>query len=178
MNWDAISAIGEMVAAIAVVITLVFLVVQLRLSRQATDANTKVTRSAAAAQSQNYLAKFNEVLMANADLSKLYTEAFAQGSFEGLADDEVFRIQMGLRANMQHFEAMYFQFEEGLLEDRVWALRRSYIGSFIRMKPVSDWWSVERESSAFTEEFIADIESSEGFVMGELGQRVQRSGAR
>ena len=171
MNWEAISAVGEMVAAIAVVITLLFLIAQLRLSRQATDANTTATQSAAAAQSQNYLATFNGMLMTDADLAKLFTKAFAQGSFEGLAQDEVFRIQMGLRANMQHFEAMYFQFEKDLLEHRVWELRRRYIGSFIRLQPVADWWAVERESSAFTQEFVANIESTESFVMGELGQR-------
>ena len=98
-----------------------------------------------------------------------------QGSLDGFSADEVFRIQMGFRANMQHFESMYFQFEQGLLEDRVWELRRSYIGSFIRIEPVADWWSLERESSAFTEEFIANIESTEGFAMGDLGQRASKS---
>ena len=76
---------------------------------------------------------------------------------------------------MQYFEAMYFRFEQGVLEDRVWEHRRSYIGSFIRIEPVADWWSLERESSAFTEGFIADIESTEGFAMGELGQHASKS---
>ena len=72
---------------------------------------------------------------------------------------------------MQHFESMFFQFEVGLLEPRLWALRRSWIGSFIGTPPISDWWSAERESSVFTEEFISDVESAEGFTMGPLSQR-------
>ena len=171
MSITELGALGEFVASIAVVITLIFLTVQLRHSRQATDANTAVTRAAAAAQSQDYLATINELLMTDASLSKLFTDAFSQGSFEGFEPDEVFRVQMGMRANMQHFESMYFQYEQGLLEKRIWELRRNYIGSFIKTPPVTDWWSVERESSSFTDEFIANVETVEGFDMGHLGQR-------
>jgi hypothetical protein len=39
MNWDAIGAIGEIVGAAAVVATLIYLAVQVRSARTATDAN-------------------------------------------------------------------------------------------------------------------------------------------
>ncbi len=39
MNWDAIGAVGEIVGAAAVVITLIYLAVQVRSARTATDAN-------------------------------------------------------------------------------------------------------------------------------------------
>jgi hypothetical protein len=173
VDWTIqdLGSLGEFVASIAVVITLLFLTVQVRLSRQATDMNTKVTRAAAAAQSQDHLTTINELIASDASLSKLIENALAQGSFEGFAPDEVFRVHIALRANMQHFESMFFQFEVGLLEPRLWALRRSWIGSFIGTPPISDWWSAERESSVFTEEFISDVESAEGFTMGPLSQR-------
>ena len=52
MNWEAISAIGEIVGAIAVVVTLVYLTVQVRSATAATQA---ATVQAAAALDQDFL---------------------------------------------------------------------------------------------------------------------------
>jgi hypothetical protein len=171
MNWDAISAVGEVVGAIAVVVTLLYLALQVRMSRAATEENTKATRAASAALSQDSLANFNELIATNPDLSKLITGAISQGSLEGFAPDELFRLQIALRANLQRFESMYFRYEEGLLELRVWGIRRRWLASFISTPPISDWWSAERESSVFSEEFISDIETTDGFVMNSFAQR-------
>jgi len=46
MNWDAISAIGEMLGAIAVVVTLVYLAVQIRRGTSATQAASVQTAAA------------------------------------------------------------------------------------------------------------------------------------
>jgi hypothetical protein len=43
MNWEAIGAIGEVVGAAGVVATLLYLAVQVRLSRQATDPTPRST---------------------------------------------------------------------------------------------------------------------------------------
>jgi len=45
MNWDAIGAIGEMVGAVAVIITLVYLAVQVRQARQEVRRSTSRARS-------------------------------------------------------------------------------------------------------------------------------------
>jgi len=52
MNWDAVSAIGEIVGAIAVVVTLVYLTIQVRLGTAATQA---ATVQAAATLDQDFL---------------------------------------------------------------------------------------------------------------------------
>ena len=172
MNWDAIAAISEAIGAIAVVVTLLYLALQVRMSRHATEENTKATRAASAALSQDSLANINELIATNLDLSTLISGAISQGSFDGFGPDELFRIQMILRANLQRFESMYFRYEEGLLELRIWEIRRRWLASFIKTSPVSDWWSAERESSIFSEGFIADIENTEGFAMNPSSQRI------
>jgi hypothetical protein len=171
MNWDAVAAISEAIGATAVIATLIYLARQVRLSRDATEENTKATRAASAALSQDSLAQINELIATNPDLSKLIAEAASSGSLAGFTREELFRFATLLRANMQRFEAMYFRYEEGLLESRVWEVRRSWMASFIKTPAVAEWWSGERESSAFSSEFIANIETSDTFSMNELGQR-------
>jgi len=77
-----------------------------------------------------------------------------------------------LRANMQRFESMYFRYEAGLLEERVWGVRRNGLAGFLKTPVVAEWWSAERDSSAFTPEFIADLDSVAGVPVGPSGQRV------
>ena len=50
MNWDAIGAIAELIGAIAVVLTLVYLAVQVRHSKESLDANTSAIRPETAAR--------------------------------------------------------------------------------------------------------------------------------
>jgi hypothetical protein len=172
MNWEALGAIGEVVGAAGVVVTLLYLAVQVRLSRHATDANTQVNRAASAALSQDANSGLNQLLASNSSLSKLLSGAMEQGSFDGMSADELFRVHMSMRAALQIMEATYFRYEEGLLDPRIWSLRRNWTKSFVQKDPVSDWWAAERESSCFTNEFIAEIESAEGFALDVSGQRV------
>jgi hypothetical protein len=94
-----------------------------------------------------------------------------QGSVDGMSPDEIFRVHMLMPAAVQIMESTYFRYEEGLLDPRIWTLRRTWTKSFIQTAPVSDWWALERESSHFTREFIAEIEGAEGFSMSGSGQR-------
>ncbi len=47
MNWDAIGAIGELIGALAVVITLVFLVLQVRHNTRAMNESNRLERASA-----------------------------------------------------------------------------------------------------------------------------------
>ena len=57
MNWDAIGAVGEVIGALAVVATLFYLVIQVRQSRQATEANTRAIRGNASWDAENVFAR-------------------------------------------------------------------------------------------------------------------------
>ena len=120
MNWEAIGAIGAIVGAAGVVVTLLYLAVQVRLSRQATDSNTQVNRAASAALSQDANSELNKLLATDASLSKLFSGALDQGSVDGMSPDEIFRVHMLMRAAVQIMESTYFRYEEGLLDPRIW----------------------------------------------------------
>ena len=175
MDHQAVSQMlgnyGEFVGAIGVVVTLAYLAVQVRLSRQATDANTKVNRAASAALSQDSNAEINKLIATDASLAKIMTTALGQGSVDGLAPEEVFRWHVLLRAALQIMESTYFRYEEGILDPRIWTLRRTWTKSFIETAPVSDWWTAERESFNFTSEFINEIESGQSFALDTSGRR-------
>jgi len=74
-----------------------------------------------------------------------------------------------LLAVTQRYESMYFRFEAGLLEERVWAVRRNWMGGFLKTPAVTEWWITERHSSLFTPDFIADVESVQGGSIDSMG---------
>jgi hypothetical protein len=162
---------GEFVGAIAVVLTLGYLAIQVRNSKVAVSENTKSIRSAAAAATQDSLAAINELIATDSSLASLLDRVSEQGSLEGLSSDERLRFTAFNRANVQRFESMYFRYEAGLLQPRVWTVRRNWLSGWIKTPAMAAWWLEERESSVYTDEFIEDIESVPGIVLGPSTQK-------
>ena len=111
---------------------------------------------------------------AEGELASLFSEAISAGSLDGFSDQERLRITSLCRANMQRFEAMFFRYEAGLLEEKVWEVRRTWLSGFIQLPVIAEWWSDERISSGYTPAFIEDVEGAEGLPLGPTGQRQGR----
>ena len=63
MNWEATGAIGEVVGAVGVIITLVYVAIQVRHGKRSTDANTRALEEARLlAISQAYESRTNSIL--------------------------------------------------------------------------------------------------------------------
>jgi len=77
MNWDAAGAIGEIVGAIAVVATLLYVALQMRESRAAIERQATVGSASMHAQ-------WRQTIMANTDLAK----AMAKANRKDELDDE------------------------------------------------------------------------------------------
>ena len=78
---------GEFVGAIAVVLALGYLAIQVRTSKAAVSENMKSIRSAAAAATQDSLAAINELIASDSSLASLLDRVSQQGSMEGLSSD-------------------------------------------------------------------------------------------
>ena len=112
MNWDALQAVGELVAAAGVVVSLVYLAAQVRQN----------TRSIQSAANQELVASFNAAL----DFPK-YSEyggrlyrSTLYGSWSDLSADEQAAARISLIQVLRVFEQAYLQRQAGLLADDVW----------------------------------------------------------
>lgn len=82
MNWSAIGAIGEILAAIAVIVTLLFLAKQIRQNSQAVEI-------AALRDTTDHWNRWSEVLASSPELADVV--ARGNRSYRQLADDEALR---------------------------------------------------------------------------------------
>jgi hypothetical protein len=71
MNWDAIGAIGEIIGAMAVFLTLVYLALQIR-------QNTKAVQAAAVDASVGKLNDVRETMYENAEIASIYIQGLAE----------------------------------------------------------------------------------------------------
>lgn len=113
---------GEFVGAIAVVVTLGYLAVQVRHSREATDANTRsVAHSEVVARAQVRSAITDQIIQINSlVLSEPTLFDLQQKSVRGLpVVDETEASRLGLLAFLwfKHAENVHYQYRQGLYDE-------------------------------------------------------------
>ncbi|PHR63062.1 MAG: hypothetical protein COA47_00135 [Robiginitomaculum sp.] len=60
----------------------------------------------------------------------------------------------------QRVEAQYALFENGILNDEVWQLRRRYIRGLINIPLIAEIWQASKANGMFTQAFIAEIDTA------------------
>lgn len=132
MNWQAIGAVGEILGALAVVVTLGYLAVQLRESRKATAADIYQTRAMNRAGQQMQLAlncsNYHEIH------ARFVADTKARGPTAALAsldDHERFLVTQYFSATMVLMDNACFQYEQGFVSHAyftttaTWGMRQS-----------------------------------------------------
>ena len=160
--------IGEFVGGVGVLATLVFLLFEVR-------GNTRILKANAKTSGMESIAHYNEALAHDQILSELFERFLSGEPLDSFSRPEQFRLTLAMRGLLQRLEAQYFQYEAGLVDDKYWNTRRTWLKSFLDQPSLSDWWSVESTSAQLTDEFVEHINSAtNSFVMGPAGVRSVR----
>ena len=92
MNWDAIGATGEVLGAIAVVVSLVYLAFQIRQNTRQIDENTKAAQAAAFDSSIAHTFKARLAIVENSDVARIYLEG--SNAPDSLSDEDRVRYRL------------------------------------------------------------------------------------
>jgi len=146
MNWDAISGTAELIGAIAVVVSLLYLTWEVR-------ANTRTLRANSAREAQIQWATVNEKLYESPNLD-IISRAFDPDSIaDDFTDEEKQIIFFFARSIMQRAESELFQYQAGLLETAMWEGHFLWVAGFVRLPVFKDWWETERNQPFYTQAF-------------------------
>ena len=112
MNWNAIAAVGEILGAAAVVISLVYVAVQVR-------QNTKALHRSASADAVAAIRDWNRDIAVNPELNRVYRDG-VEGLESLTADD---RAQFGVVVfNLfKTFEDLHYQYLNGAMDPVIWS---------------------------------------------------------
>lgn len=168
MNWieiERLALLAELIGGIGMLATLVFLALEVRKNSRILRANAKTT-------GMQSFASYNEMVATDPVLPALFSRVFAGDDFDLFDPEERIRMTSALRGIIQRIEAEYFQYVEGLIDERYWTQRRTWLKRLLLLPNIAKWWAVEEKSLMETEEFIAHINSTETTLEMGLGDIV------
>ena len=113
MNWDAVGAIAEVVGAAGVLITLMYLAVQIRHNSASVDASTEdgVTSG---------FNDVNNVIAADAELARIFTGGLEHP--ESLSDEEAVRFSFLFSSYVNQYNRLLVLNRKGTFPDDRWLM--------------------------------------------------------
>jgi hypothetical protein len=158
VNWEAIGALGEILGAVAVVITLIYLAAQLR-------QNTRALKSSTFQAINAEMSRTTEVAAASPELSGLFYKSRA--GLSGLTGPERVQFSMAMLMTMRRFHAVQVQETLGMLDhDFTSGYETSVMSGFSTHVGYQEWWRGAKH--AFPADFAARVDTL--FVSTEFGQ--------
>ncbi len=131
MNWDAISSIAELIGAVGVIVSLIYLAFQIK---QNTKASKAATRQALADGAQRLASDVVE----GDDIAKIMTEAMAGNE---IRPHEVFRLQSRCYRDLRFWDNAYYQYTEGLLTEEEWNGFRENLKLVMQFPTYKEYWA-------------------------------------
>ena len=138
MNWEAIGAIAELAGAAAVVLTLVYLAIQVRQNTAAMEENRKVELANNYDRRARTRVELSTLTASNPDIAELWLRLEENGwpedtsSIDVLTPLEQRRIMSLSIAQVINLESNFYQYSLGLVDDSIY--ERS-VGFANRMLP-------------------------------------------
>lgn len=151
MTLDQIVAISQAVAAVGVILSLVFLAIQLR-------QNTMAVRSSSI---QNLVQSLSDTAQVNVDNEYLVPIMLkARTDPQGLTEEERARLHFWFIMSIRRFEGVYFQRKLGLVDSAIIdGFERSHL-SIIASRSGRAWWAEGKK--IFNSGFVAYIDERLG----------------
>src|ERR1051325_3957958 len=112
MNWDAINAISQLISSVAVVVSVLYLAVQLRSS-------TRVARVAAMDAAAAALRDVTKPFMENAELARIWRTGLE--NLDALSPEDQARFFHAAHQFLKALETIHYHYVYGLLDSPFWA---------------------------------------------------------
>ena len=157
MTLSDFAAIAEIVGAVAIVVTIIYLAVQVKQSRESLDANTKAIRGQAISDVTSNIADHIAMITQGHDVANVIKR---MGADEVLESEDALLLDMTMTAVFVARQNEYFQWKSGLLEDAVFRSLHHITLTVLKTKSGMHWWQhegrnlVAPEFVGFTEELL------------------------
>ena len=148
MNWEMLSAIGQICAALLVIPSLIYLAVQIR------EQNKERRRAGV-----NILTvQWSELVKAVQD-SDEFAMLFLQGvqSFNGLHAPSKLRFSAFFTRLVRNCEGMFIYYRDGALDKPLWDEVERTLSDYFAYPGVREWWATRRHW--VTDEFRGVVEA-------------------
>ena len=148
MNIQDLGSIGELIAALATLLTLGYLAIQLK-------QNTSALKSQTFQQSSMDMSLTANSVSSDGELAKIIIKA--ENGIASLSSDEKLRFHFWMLVAVRRFEAIYIQALYGSIEkDRIEGFETSILSLLSNVG--NEWWNLTK--SAFSNDFIGYVDGN------------------
>jgi hypothetical protein len=148
MTWETAGVIAEIVAAIAVLVTLWYLAIQIK-------QNTELERAELEVQLGLTWADLHDNMIQNPALARAYD--LAAKNWQEMSDEDVRAYLWFIAKSFHILEGMFRQQQRGLLMADVWAPYERYIFGVLQIEAVLGWW--QSDGSLTSREFQTHVDN-------------------
>jgi hypothetical protein len=146
MTLTDLANIGEAVGGIAVVITLIYLAVQIR-------QNTRMMRAAAHHSANQLAVEINLALGTDPRVSEVLL--LGSKDLSGLDPTQSLMFHLLMRSIFSGAEDFYIQTREGLLNADMWESRKHSMHQYLLRPGIDAWWT--ENQSLFSNDFVDEL---------------------
>lgn len=162
MNWEAFGAIGEVIGATAVVVSLVYVSLQVRAGLKGLHTTTRDSIFQS-------LISWNQAVMGDTKLAWIFQAGCME--FEALDKEERARYLHVMYGFYKIMENVYLHYEEGIIPLDLWTPNYQIMAAYATQPGARQYW--ENRRAAFDPRFNAVVE---GLVEGGLSAGHKLSG--
>ena len=142
MNWDAVGAIGEIVGAVMVLVTLIYLSIQIR-------NNTREVKTENVHRVTDSFNQLNLLVASDERLAELWHRGMA--NYDDLSDTEKASFGFMQLAAFRIYDSLYYQIQRDTGDVRQWDGELNTIRWFFSSRGARDWWN--QQQFAFSPDF-------------------------
>lgn len=147
MTIEQLGSVGEFLAAIATLVTLIYLAVQIR-------QNTRAVRAASHHSVTDSFNHINTVIGTDPGAARIYRLGLE--GLENLNEDEQFSFAFLMLGYLRVFETLYYQRGIGAAEEQLYQSEQNSLRWAFRYPGARDWWRSNEIS--FSPEFRAHVD--------------------
>src|SRR5437763_416451 len=153
MNWDAISAISQLIGSLAVVLSVLYLAVQVHQS-------TRVAKVAMQDAAATALRDVTKPLMENAELERIWRVGIED--INALSVEERARFFHSTYQFLKAFETIHFHHVYGLIEEQIWNGWCGLLRHYIVSPGIEHYWRLRHDLFSIRfQQFVASLERPE-----------------
>jgi hypothetical protein len=148
MNLQSLAYVGEIIGTVVVILSLVYLGVQVR-------QNTEAQRTENFARALDRLAAFQSMLSTDSEISTIFSKGLADIS--NLTTQEKLRFNWVLYEAFGAFEFMFHAARKESIDREIWSRWSEAIAWYLTFPGVNTWWDVR--PLPFTDSFTLFVDS-------------------
>src|SRR6266446_5606692 len=150
MNWEAINAVSQFVSSIAVVLSVLYLGIQVHRS-------TRVARVAAQDAAASAVRDVTNTFMENAEMSRIWGAGLED--INTLSPEDQARFFHAAHQFLKALETIHFHYLNGLMDKQLWLGWQELLRHYITAPGIARYWRIRSELfSARFRTFIDTLE--------------------